>query len=105
MKAGALRHRVHLLRPQETKNAHGQRVMTYAHDSVVHAAVEVLRQEERVDAERVGGKRTHRITLRYFPGLTSRWRIKLGAREFEIDGVVNVDERNIETQALCVERT
>ena len=103
MNAGALRHVVDVQRPNEVKDAMGQRVIKYATDSRRRAAIMPLKQEERVEADKVKGVRTHRIVLRHYPDLTSKWRIKLGTREFEVDGIINVNERNVETQALCVE--
>jgi SPP1 family predicted phage head-tail adaptor len=103
MRAGALRHVVEVQRPNEVKDAMSQRVIKFATESRRRAAILPLKQEERVEADQVKGVRTHRIVLRHYPDLTSRWRIKYGSRTFEVDGIVNVNERNVETQALCVE--
>jgi SPP1 family predicted phage head-tail adaptor len=44
------------------------------------------------------------FSIRYTPGLSpTTHRVKIGARLFDLVSVVNVDERNRETQLGCVE--
>jgi len=39
----------------------------------------------------------------HHPQITTKTRILFGARQFEVTGVANPEERNIETIAICVE--
>ena len=103
MRAGALRHLVAVMEPSTLKDAHGQRVLTFTQHSQRHASIEPLKQEERVAADRVQGVRTHRIVMRFHPDITSRWRITFDGRTFDVDGILNKDERNVSTEAICVE--
>jgi SPP1 family predicted phage head-tail adaptor len=46
---------------------------------------------------------THKITLRYFDGLTTQHRITFDTRVFNISQVLNTAERNLETVVLALE--
>ena len=103
MNAGALRHLVDVQRPNEVEDALGEIIPTFTVDSRRRAAILPLKQDERVEADKVKGVRTHRVVLRHYPELSSRWRIKFGSRTFEVDGVTNPMERGVSTEAICVE--
>lgn len=54
--------------------------------------IQPMRADEQIRADRPEAIATHRITLRFYAGLTPRHRLKSGARVFSILSVVNVDE-------------
>ncbi len=54
-------------------------------------------------AEQVQADVTHKITMRYAPGLAPKMRIRWGARVFEILFVGNVEEVRRMTEVLCKE--
>lgn len=62
-----------------------------------------LRAEERVQAQRVTGFRTHEIHIRYDPEITHAHRLKAGPEVYDIDGVVDVDGRRRYAKAMAVE--
>lgn len=103
MRAGTLRHVVEVQRPNEVEDEMGEIVPTFSTDSRRRAAIVPLKQEERVEADKVKGVRTHKVVLRHYPDLTSRWRIKFGSRTFDVDGIINPMERGVSTEAVCVE--
>jgi SPP1 family predicted phage head-tail adaptor len=72
---------------------------------VVWAAIQpaAARDLERLAAGTVLATATHLVTMRHHAGVTTQTRITFGTRLFAVTGVVNPEERNIETIALCVE--
>lgn len=57
----------------------------------------------RYDTKQIGTEVTHRITIRYYPLISSENWVKLNNRNFEIINVVNVGERNQYLQLMCRE--
>jgi SPP1 family predicted phage head-tail adaptor len=104
MRAGRLRHRVTVESATETQGASGEVTLGWTTWASAWAAVEPLAGAERFAAQQVNAEVTHRVTLRHLPGLSPRMRIRHEGRVLEIDAVLNVEERDRETHALCVER-
>jgi SPP1 family predicted phage head-tail adaptor len=59
---------------------------------------------EGVEADRLAGRVTHDVTLRYRPGVSPSMRFRQGARLFHILSVVDVEERRRWLTCLCEER-
>lgn len=70
-----------------------------------HAHIEPLQGRELFEAQQMKGEATHRITMRWYDGLTPKHRIKFGTRTFNIVSVRNIDEANRMTVAVCKEAT
>ena len=68
--------------------------------SIVPATVKDL---ERIAAGTVLSTASHIVTMRYHSGVSTKTRITYGSRILNVTGVINPEERNIETIALCVE--
>jgi SPP1 family predicted phage head-tail adaptor len=68
--------------------------------SIVPATVRDL---EKIAAGTVIATASHVVTLRYHPQVTTQTRIVYGTRTFDVTGVVNPDEDNLETICLCAE--
>jgi SPP1 family predicted phage head-tail adaptor len=68
--------------------------------SIVPATVRDL---EKVVAATVLATVTHLVTMRYHPQVTTQTRVIYGTRIFNVTGVVNSDEDDLETVALCAE--
>lgn len=47
---------------------------------------------------------THRIRMRYLPGVRPTMKVFFGEREFEIESIINWQERNIDLQLMCKEK-
>ena len=62
-----------------------------------------LRAEERVQANRVEGIRTHEIHIRYDATLTHEHRLLDGATVYSVDGVLDVDGRRRYAKVMAVE--
>lgn len=89
-----------------TRDAVGQPVATWARmtNGHVYADITPLRGTERIQAQQLAPKMSHKITIRYFVGLTpDEHRIVWDSRVFDINSVVNVSERNERMELLCSE--
>jgi len=104
--AGRLRHRIDVDRAVETIVAGGDvsRPWTTLH-SAVPASIEPVRAEERTDADKVEGKRTHVVRVRGGLDIKASDRVVFGSRVFHIDGVRDIFERGAELHLSCVEVT
>lgn len=119
MHSGRLRRRLQLqqLQPQACPNQYGEPTAAWVTVATVAAAVEPLAGRELFLAAQVRPDVTHRVTLRYYPGLAPRMRFLeaiypeqgqegvTGApgRVLNIQSVQDLEERHIWTQCLCVE--
>lgn len=104
MRAGKLRHRLVIKLDAETRDAtSGDVVYTSGTVGTVWAGVEPYAGNERLAAGRVYADTTHRVTLRYFAGLTKRHWFDFKGRRLEIMSVMCKDERDIELVCECKE--
>lgn len=72
---------------------------------IIHtrAGVFPLSGSEFFKANEINSEITHRVQLRYIPGITPDMRIVLNGRHLMITSVVNYQERSIELQLYCKE--
>ena len=59
---------------------------------------------EGVEADRLAGRVTHEVSLRYRPGIVPAMRFRKDARLFHIVTVIDVEERRCWLKCLCEER-
>jgi len=98
-------HHVEIFRQVEDESASGGTTYLDEHAGHAHCEIIPLKQHERVAAHAVKGVRTHMIRMHYHSTITSGHRLRYGERWFDIDSVINVGERNVETQLIAVEVT
>ena len=104
MKAARLRHRLTIKQATEAADSYGAAgSITWADVVTVWGSVEPIRGREYFDAKQVNAETTHRIGLRYRAGVTTKMRIYLGSRIFEVLEVLNPSERNRELQIMAKE--
>jgi head-tail adaptor len=117
MNVGSLRHLVTLEVPGPAQpDGDGGFTLTWAPltPATWRAAIEPAPALEGVVAGTVQAVATHVLRGRYHPGITMQTRITKGARtaggalepgsqEFQITGIQNVEQRNVETVLVCVE--
>lgn len=108
MQAGKLRHRVTLqkLPDEPNRNTFGEEMdddSQWDDVATVWASVEPLSARERLTAQQLYGEVTGRIRMRYYPGLHPKMRAVFENRKFNIEGIVNKDERNIELELMVTE--
>jgi SPP1 family predicted phage head-tail adaptor len=71
--------------------------------ATVWASVEPISGKEFFAAQEIVAEITHRIRLRYYAGLTPKMRLKLNDRIFDMQRILNVEERNRELEILARE--
>jgi len=105
MNIGRLRHLVSL---QEYKtigrNELNQPIMGWGEFATVWASVEPISGREFWAGHQVQAEVTHRIRMRYLPGVRPTMKVFFGEREFEIESIINWQERNIDLQLMCKEK-
>jgi SPP1 family predicted phage head-tail adaptor len=105
--AGKRRHRVRLENPTLTTDGDGgyTDVWSLLSPGVVWASIEpaTVSKLERVAAGTVQSSASHIVTMPYHSGVTTKTRITFIGRTFTVAGVVNPEERNIETICICSE--
>jgi len=67
------------------------------------AAIRTMTGRERTSNKTEEATTTHEIRIRYWSEVDSSLRVKVRGRWFEIEGVINVDERDREMVLLCKE--
>lgn len=100
---GKLRHRITLQELVKTDDGYGGIVETWQDVATVWAAIEPLKGTERYQAQQVQSELTHKVTIRYRAGIKPQMRILYGNRVFDIEAVIDVDERHRWLELLCSE--
>ena len=103
MNAGKLRHRVTIQKLEEVDDGYGGIEEKWQDMITVWAVVEPLRGNERYTAQQVQAELTHKVTIRYKPGIKPDMRLKYGDRILEIEAVIDVEERHRWLELLCSE--
>lgn len=93
MKAGPLRHAITVQKNTPTRDATGGTVDSWSTHCTARARVEPMTGREYVGSERVTDSTTHKFTLRYQAGITPAMRISWGSRTFDIQSVINHEEK------------
>lgn len=103
MRAGKLRHYVDLQSPTQTVGAMGGLTVSYAHDSYSWASIQPQAGSEAVKAGQAQAKDSVLITIRYHATVKPTWKIVNGSKTYEVNAIINIDERNREMQLSCTE--
>jgi SPP1 family predicted phage head-tail adaptor len=103
LKIGKLRHRIAIEQVTETQDTDGSVIEIWSAYATVQASIEPLSGREYIAAQSIQADVTHRISLRYMPGITPKMRVNYSSRIFDILSVINVGERNRELQLMCRE--
>jgi SPP1 family predicted phage head-tail adaptor len=90
---GALNRRLVLEEPVETADGAGGVTRSYAEVATLWASVTPLAARAGVEADALAAAVTHRIVIRAGPDITTRQRLRLGARIFRIVAFRDPDER------------
>lgn len=101
---GELRHRMQLEAPVRTDDGAGGAAVSWALEAEVWGAMRPLAGSEIVDADRLAGRVTHEIWIRYRAGVTPQMRLVLGTRPFDIRTVLDEEERHRWLRCLVEER-
>jgi len=103
MRAGSLRHKIVFQQLTVANDTWGHSNETWTDSITAWAAIWPLRGTERMEGMKLDNELTHKIRVRYQNGLHPKMRIKFGTRYFDIQSIVNVDERNIYQEIMATE--
>lgn len=101
--AGKLRERVTVQVASGTTNTLGETVLAWADSSAVWASVEGVSAREALLANQQDTTVTHKVRMRYLPGLTQQMRFSWRSRTLEIISLLEHGHRS-EHEAICEER-
>ena len=99
---GKLRERVTVEIASITTNNYGEAVLAWSTASSVWASVEGVAAREALAAGQVDITVTHRVRLRYLPGLTQQMRFAWRNRTLDIVSLLEHDNRSVH-EAICQE--
>ena len=114
MRAGQLRKRLTIQMQSITVDSYGERDVVWRDDKEVWGSIKPIRGMEYHSAHQIESAVTHRIEIRYTTlsddtRITPNNRVKYtdaqGDRFFNIQSVINPEERNIFLQLMCIEET
>lgn len=104
IRAGELRHKVTLQQEISKDDNHGGQVLAWADVATVWAKIEPISGTEAIVARQVQDSLTHKIWLRWRPGVVAKMRLLFGKRVFNIiEPPRNWDERNRMLELRCEE--
>lgn len=99
---GKLRERVTVQIASGTTNALGETVLSWSNSTAVWASVEGVSSRESLSAGQQEIAITHRVRLRFLPGLTQSMRFAWRSRTLEIVSLLEHANRS-EHEAICQE--
>lgn len=100
--AGKLRERVTVQVASGTTNTLGEAVLSWSDSSAVWASVEGVSAREALLAGQQDTTVTHKVRMRYLPGLTQQMRFSWRSRTLEIVSLLEHGNRS-EHEAICQE--
>lgn len=105
IRAGKLRHYVTFQTPTETRGADGANIIDWTIGQVpLWVEIIPLAGKAYYAAQAFNAEITHQINMRYLSSINRKQRILYGSRIFEIEHVINIDEKKYDMQLLCKER-
>ena len=90
---GAMRHKVIIQQVTSTTDAGGGRSVAWSNYKTVFAHVEQLSAQVKFDQGVVDERGLYRFTMRFLTGVDTRNRLSFDNKIFNIDSVINLDER------------
>lgn len=104
MQIGKLRYKITIENVTETISDIGETVEEWIEFATVWAEITPLRGREYWASKQTTSEITGKIRIRYLTNITSKMRVKFGERIFDIEAVLNTNERKIETILLVSEK-
>lgn len=87
----------------QTTDSQGGFTESWADVISLWASIEPMSDYEKFQAQQLQTNTTHKITIRYYSGITTKHRLLYGSRVFNIKGILNLNEQNAFMQLKCVE--
>jgi SPP1 family predicted phage head-tail adaptor len=103
-KIGPMRNRVEIQSRTVAQDSYGQAVPTWTTLATVAAEVLPLSGREMWQAQQARPQVTHKVTIRFYSGLTAKHRLLFDGATLNIDSVLNPDGRKRFHELICVEQ-
>jgi len=102
MKIGKLRKKIDIMKPLETADSYGDQVKNWTYVAVNRwAEVNPKSGRESFLRQQTIDEKAVTFGIRYLEGITPKMKVVYGNVDFNIQSIVNVDERNRELQLEC----
>jgi SPP1 family predicted phage head-tail adaptor len=98
-----LNRRITIEQPVNSGDGAGGATVSWSDVATLFANIEPQRGSFSSNGFREQSEITHRVTIRYLAGLSSKMRVKYGSRYFNIRAIVNEDEKNERLILICQE--
>lgn len=99
-----LHHVVHIQHHTVTRDVFGAEVRTWATVATIRASIDPLSGREYFQAAQAQAETTHKLTIRWYEGLTTKHRILFGTRILEIQSVLVPEEKRQWMVLMCKEQ-
>ncbi len=97
---GSLRHRIGIQSASDSQSSSGESSPTFTTVATVWGKIEPLSGRELFLAQQTMADSTHKVTIRYYSGLSPKDRFAFGSRYFNIQNISDVEERN--RMMICI---
>lgn len=103
MRAGELRHQVHLMEPTHTNDGYGGITTAWGTATVCWGAMLPLKGREWIESGMENSEVIGKCRLRYISGVTPDMRLVYNSRTYEIVSVIDPYERHRELELMLKE--
>ena len=103
IEAGRLRHLVSIEKRTKVRGPSGEVKDVWRQHCRCWAAIEPLSSRERFEGDQPKLSVTHRVIIRHRDGILGGMRVVSGNRVFDIEGVINRQERGFALELTCQE--
>lgn len=100
---GQLRHRLELHSASPTPNDFNEPIDAWSSYGTVWGRISPMKGEELFHAQQTNATVTHKILIRYNSNVTAKHRVIFNSRIFEINAVLDPEERNEMLFLHCTE--
>lgn len=101
---GSLNRKINILTTTESTNEAGDTILIPSVLKTVLAAIAPVGGRDYFEAKKYQAELTYIVTIRYFSGLTPDMQIQFGERFFLIQDIINIEEKNMYLDIICIER-
>jgi SPP1 family predicted phage head-tail adaptor len=103
MKAGELRYRIIVQKRSITRDEEGDINETWSDVVTTWASIKPIQGREYFSALAVNAEKNIRFVIRYRLGITQEMRILYNGQIFDIQSIVDIEERHRELEIVCKE--
>ncbi|MFA5313219.1 MAG: phage head closure protein [Methanomassiliicoccales archaeon] len=104
MRAGELGKRITIQSPTRTSDGAGGWSVVWGTFSTMCASIEPVSGREPYSAQQLQGHVSHKVRIRYLAGVTHGMRVLYGTRTFDIQAVIDEDEKGVSMLLYCQEQ-